>query len=124
MTGARRAVLEVLFAAGAPVSAEVVAGGLDGRLPETDLTSVYRNLEWLENHGVVRHVHVGHGAGVYTLAGEHPGEYLVCEGCGRTVAIDVATLAGVRAAIRTETGFEAHFDHFPIHGLCAACAQR
>jgi len=47
----------------------------------------YRNLETLEEVGLVRHVHLGHGPGLYALAApEH--EYLVCESCHavRTVA--------------------------------------
>jgi Fur family ferric uptake transcriptional regulator len=124
LTRPRRAVLEALFATDEPVSAEQIAAGLDGRLTPTDLTSAYRNLEWLEDLGVVRHVHVGHGPGLYALAGERAREYLVCERCARVTAIDAAELARARAAIRTTTGFEAHFDHFPIHGLCAACAAR
>jgi Fur family ferric uptake transcriptional regulator len=124
LTRARRAVLEALFATDEPVSAEQIAAGLGGRLAPTDLTSAYRNLEWLENLGVVRHVHVGHGPGLYALAGERAREYLVCERCGRVTAVDAAELDRARAAIRRTTGFEPHFDHFPIHGLCAACAGR
>ena len=56
-----------LFEAGAPVSAQQIAAGLD-RTP-LDLASVYRNLETLEEHGVVRHFHAGHGPGRYVLVG-------------------------------------------------------
>ena len=45
-------------------SAEELAAGLGGRVPRSDLASVYRNLETLERHGVVRHVHLGHGPGL------------------------------------------------------------
>ena len=55
---------------GAPVRAEEIAAGIGGRLPRSDLASVYRNLETLENHGLVRHLHLGHGPGLYALAGE------------------------------------------------------
>jgi hypothetical protein len=36
-------------------------------------------------------------------------------------SLDACALAGARAEIRRATGYEAHFDHFPIHGLCPAC---
>ena len=36
-----------------------------GRLPRCDLASVYRNLETLEDAGLVRHMHLGHGPGLY-----------------------------------------------------------
>ena len=60
----RRMVLEALFAAEGPVSAETIAGEL-----RLELTSVYRNLEHLEALGVARHVHLGHGPGLYALRG-------------------------------------------------------
>ena len=121
-TSARRTVLEALFAAEGPVSAEQIADGLGGRLPTTDPGSVYRNLEWLEALGVVRHVHLGHGPGLYTLAGDADREYLVCEHCGRVAGIEASALSRARAEIKQAAGYEARFDHFPIHGLCPDCA--
>ncbi|HEV7364078.1 MAG TPA: transcriptional repressor, partial [Solirubrobacteraceae bacterium] len=82
LSTARRLVLEALFAAAAPVTAERLASGLDSRLPPSDLASVYRNLEMLEALGLVRHVHMGHGPGRYALAGPHAPEYVSCERCG------------------------------------------
>ena len=62
---ARRGVLEALYDADRPVTAEELAG----RVPDSDLASVHRNLAVLEEIGLVRHVHLGHGAGRYVLAG-------------------------------------------------------
>jgi Fur family transcriptional regulator, ferric uptake regulator len=122
LTGPRRAVLEALLSADGNVSAERIADGLGGRLPAVEVVSVYRNLDWLERAGIVRHVHVGHGPGLYHLAGRGEEAYLVCERCGAVSGIDAARLETVRAEIRRVAGFDAHFDHFPIHGLCPACA--
>jgi Fur family ferric uptake transcriptional regulator len=116
-------VLEALFAAEGPVSAEFIAEGLGGNLTRSDLASVYRNLEWLENQGVVRHVHLGHGPGLYALARGGSREYLVCERCGRVESLASSRLDGVRAEIKQLFGFEARFSHFAIPGLCARCAD-
>ena len=122
LTAARRLVLEALAAATGPVSAERVAAGLDGRLPASDTASVYRNLETLEELGVVRHLHVGHGPGLYTLAG-HEREHLLCEHCGALQAVEPRELESVRRRIKRDFGFEARFTHFPIAGRCSACAD-
>jgi Fur family ferric uptake transcriptional regulator len=82
---------------------------------------VYRNLESLEQLGLVRHVHLGHGPGLYALAGPAR-EYLVCESCDATIAVDESQLDDVRDLLKARFGYEAHFSHFPIVGLCAACA--
>jgi Fur family ferric uptake transcriptional regulator len=119
---ARRLVLEVLFAADLPVSAEAIASGLGGRLPASDLASVYRNLETLEALGLVRHLHLGHGPGRYVLTGRGDDGWATCEACGRHERLARAQAAQVRAAVRGATGFEVHFSHFPIVGLCRDCA--
>lgn len=123
VSSARRIVLEALFAADGPVSAEYIADGLGGQRIRSDVSSVYRNLELLEELGVVRHVHVGHGPGLYALEAQSSHEYLVCERCDRVDTVDAARLDRVRAQVREDFGYEAGFAHFPIVGLCAACAS-
>jgi Fur family ferric uptake transcriptional regulator len=118
-----RRVLEVLFAADGPVSAERIAAGPDGRGPATDLASVYRNLERLEAVGAVAHVHLGHGPGLYVLARDGEREYLVCERCGRVTTVAAGALEPVRAAIRRRFGYDVRFGHFPLHGHCADCVR-
>jgi len=109
-------VLDVLFAADGPVSADDIVG------PELERTSVYRNLERYEALGVVSHVHVGHGPGLYALARGADREYLCCDRCGRVTTVDPAALDGVREALRADFGHVARFSHFPNHGRCAECA--
>jgi Fur family transcriptional regulator, ferric uptake regulator len=120
VSAARRLVLEALYASDGPVSADDIAGGLDGRLPPSDLASVYRNLDTLETVGLVQHVHLGHGPGLYALTGRHRG-WAVCESCGSCGSLSRSAADEVRDAVERATGFEAHFSHFPIVGVCAAC---
>jgi Fur family transcriptional regulator, ferric uptake regulator len=110
-------VLDVLFSAAGPVSADDIAGAD----PNLERTSVYRNLERFEALGVVSHVHVGHGPGLYALARGTDLEYLCCDRCGRVTTVDPAALDGVRAVLAEQFGHHPRFSHFPIHGLCAAC---
>jgi Fur family ferric uptake transcriptional regulator len=123
VSAARRLVLEALYATRAPVSAEQIAGGLAGRLPRSDLASVYRNLDTLEQLGLVRHCHLGHGPGRYLAAGASEHEFLVCDSCDAVSAVEPGRMDAVRALIRERFGYEARFTHFPILGLCAACAR-
>jgi Fur family ferric uptake transcriptional regulator len=123
VSAARRLVLEALFAAGTPIPAEQIADGLAGRLPRSDLASVYRNLETLEAVGLVRHFHLGHGPGLYGLTGASEREYLVCDSCSAVRAVDPSELDSIRSAVRNRFGYEASFAHFPIVGLCTECAR-
>ena len=124
VSAARRLVLESLFAADGPIPAERIADGLAGRLPQSDLASVYRNLETLETVGLVRHFHLGHGPGLYGLAGPGEREYLVCHSCHAVRAVKPGDMDRVRSMIQREFGYEARFSHFPIVGLCAKCAGK
>ena len=123
VSAARRLVLEALYGAPAPVTAEQIANGVAGRLPRSDLASVYRNLETLEEVGLVRHFHLGHGPGLYAPAGVGDREYLVCDSCSAVTAVDTEDMEPVRALISERFGYEARFSHFPILGLCAECAR-
>jgi Fur family transcriptional regulator, ferric uptake regulator len=120
-SAARRIVLEALYGAEGPVTAEQVADGLGGRLPRSDLASVYRNLETLEDVGLVRHFHLGHGPGLYAPAGTGEREYLVCGSCGAVKAVEPEEMRPVRSEIRRRFGYEAGFSHFPILGTCPDC---
>jgi Fur family ferric uptake transcriptional regulator len=121
ISSARRLVVDALFAAEQPVSAEEIASGLGGQLTPLDPASVYRNLETLERLGLVRHLHAAHGPGRYVLArGEC--EYLACESCGELLEVDPRELDRARAELRTRFGYEVRFSHFPIVGRCAGCA--
>ena len=112
-----------LFDADRPVTAEEIASGMYGRLPRCDLASVYRNLETLEEAGLVRHMHLGHGPRLYAPAARGD-EYVVCERCGRSEIAPPACLEAVRAAVRAALGYEASFAHSPLTGLCPTCQAK
>jgi Fur family transcriptional regulator, ferric uptake regulator len=113
----RRLVLEALFAADGPVAAGDLARDLG-----IDESSVYRNLEVLEQHGLIRHVHLGHSAGLYARVGDDEVEYLYCERCAKVTTVAPARLDPLRERIKQDFGFTARFAHFPIVGLCDECS--
>ena len=115
----RRLVLEALFAAEGPVSAVHLA-----RTLAVDETSVYRNLEVLERHGLIRHVHLGHGPGLYVLVGRHEVEYLYCERCAKVTAVTPDQLDPVRKSVKKRFGYQPRFTHFAMVGLCEQCAAQ
>jgi Fur family ferric uptake transcriptional regulator len=122
ISAARRLVIEALFAAPGPLSAQEIAAGVPGYVNGSDLASVYRNLETFEELGLVRHVHLGHGPGLYEPGRDAGHEFLVCESCDAVQRLPREELADVHAAVRDGFGWEARFSHFPIVGLCPDCA--
>ena len=123
VSAARRLVLEALLAADGPMSAEQIAAGVGGRVPSSDIGSVYRNLQTLEDISVVRHVHLGHGPGLHALTISGEREYLTCERCADYDEVDPDELDAVRELVERRFGYRASFTHFPIVGLCPSCAE-
>jgi len=116
VSASRRQVLAALYADPRPKTAEQLAAG-------GDVASVYRNLDVLESVGLVRHVHLGHGPGLYTLAGREDVEFITCELCGAYDAVEPRRLDAVRGQIERELGYRPRFTHFPIVGVCASCKE-
>lgn len=110
--------MQVLFDADSPMSVEQLAGK---SVPALDVPSTYRTLERLEQVGLVRHVHLGHGPGLYELASESEREYAWCESCGKAASVTPDRLDEARAVIEQSIGYRPRFGHFPLVGLCADC---
>ena len=121
---ARRIVLAALFEAGVPVTAEQIADGLGGRVPRSDLGSVYRNLELLVRIGIVRHLHTAGRPDRYVIARDDDEGFLACEHCGEVSAANPRAVALIRSAVHKAFGYEANFLSFPIVGICPACANQ
>jgi Fe2+ or Zn2+ uptake regulation protein len=120
-TAARRLLLEELAAASGPLTASQLASGLNGRYPASDVGSVYRVLDTFECIGIVRRVHLGGGAALYALCNSNEPEYLLCERCGATRAVDSRLLDDIRRQIHARFGLEPRFSSYPVAGVCRAC---
>lgn len=92
-------------------------------VPGVDLTTVYRTLEVLEEIGLVRHTHLGHGAPAFRPADDRH-VHVVCHVCGQ-VSDAPETLADELAdRLRAEQGFVLDRSHFTVFGQCRDCAEQ
>lgn len=99
---------------------EIVQSGSRSHI---DRATVYRTLDALEDAGSIRHSHIGHGPTIYHLTDESHHQHLVCERCGKTVAVDKDHLAPFLDAISSQTGFHVDVDHFALGGMCRQCSD-
>lgn len=122
VTSAKRAVVTVVAEElGDHLTAEQVAERVIRRLPDTHLSTVYRILNELEELGVVRHVHLGHGPSTYHLAADRH-HHAVCDGCGAVLELPADLYDEIGARLSREHGFRLEVPHFALAGRCAACA--
>ena len=96
---------------------------LSEALPGVDATTVYRTLELLEELGLVRHTHLGHGAPSYRPADdEHV--HLVCHFCGSVADAPTALVDALDRELVDAHAFVLDRAHFTVFGRCAACAEQ
>jgi Fur family transcriptional regulator, ferric uptake regulator len=124
-TPGRQALVDVLAAAGRPLSIpEILATG--SSVPQS---SVYRNLTVLEQAGVVRKVQGGDEFSRFELAEELTSHHhhLVCQSCGSVDDYTVPprferTMAKAIDEVAARTGFRTDFHRLDLVGTCSRCA--
>ena len=89
--------------------------------PGINLSTVYRNLETLENVGLVLHTHLGHGGATYHAAEELTHLHLVCGVCGSVGDAPIDAAASFVKSLADDYGFRTDVSHFAIYGTCADC---
>jgi len=103
---------------------EEVAEKVRSSHPGINLSTVYRNLETLENVGLVLHTHLGHGGATYHAAEELTHLHLVCSDCGEIGDAPIDAAAKFVNTLSDEYGFKTDVTHFAAYGLCSKCANK
>lgn len=120
LTPQRQLVLEAVAALGHATPEEISA-----RVRETasgiNISTVYRNLELLEELGLVTHTHLGHGAPTYHAASQGPHVHLVCRTCGGVTEVGPEVVDSVVDTLAQERGFAVDVGHLAVFGRCALC---
>jgi len=120
ITAPRRMVLAALAESGSHVTAEELHRRVRADHPEVSVSSVYRTMELLTDHGVVDHVHLGHGPAQYHLTQERHA-HLVCNGCGAVSEVDASLSEPFAAEVERTLGFHLDLGHFALTGWCDVC---
>lgn len=124
-TANRRAIVDALAAAGAPITLPDLLAA-DDSLAQS---SAYRSLAVLTDAGVVRRlVHVG-GHALFELD-EHLTEHhhhLICEACGSVADVTLpdpveAAMDRTFADVSSAAGFTPRHHAIDIYGTCGACS--
>ena len=92
--------------------------------PALSLSTIYRNLDALEQVGVVSHTHLDHRSPTYHLADHADHVHLVCLTCGTVIECEVEAADPFVGNLLSRHGFVADVKHMAIHGWCAACSAQ
>ncbi len=121
MTAQRRLVLEAVGRVRHHTTAEEITRRVRARMPEIDPSTVYRNLEALEELGFVTHTHLDDRVTRWHRSGEDRHGHLVCRRCGSEEEVPLATMDGLARRLRADHGFTADLAHSAIVGICRQC---
>lgn len=121
-TSARVAVLGGLSELG-HATAEQLHLTLVPQLPALSLSTVYRTLDALTQHDLIRHAHLGGSAPSYYLASEAEHAHLVCSRCGSVEDLTGQPLQRFVSDLASSARFTVNTSHLSVEGLCAACRQ-
>ena len=121
LTPQRQLVLEAVAKLG-HATPEAIVNEVRRTASAVNISTVYRNLELLEELDLVSHAHLSHGAPTYHVTSGTRHVHLVCGGCGEVREIPPDTMSGVVQRLRDEIGFTVDVDHVALAGRCADCS--
>ena len=122
MTMQRGLVLEALRKSRHHTTAEAIASRIRREHPQIDPSTVYRNLEALEELGLVTHTHFEDRITRWYLTDTGRHGHLVCRSCGAETEVPLSLLEPLARRLRTALGFQADLAHSAVVGVCGACS--
>lgn len=122
LTNARRAIIEALCGRATPVSVAELVAEIAGRGIRADKTTVYREVRFLQERGIVEQVQFSDRVKRYEFRDDGHHHHLVCDGCGVVVDVPLKDeLSVAEKAIERKTGYAISRHSLEFFGRCPAC---
>ena len=121
LTPQRQLVLQAVAELGHATPEDIVTA-VQRTATGVNISTVYRTLELLEELGLVRHTHLGHGAPTYSVSTDDDHVHLVCRDCGDVQEASPEVVAPVVQQLAATHGFHVDVGHFAVFGRCRQCA--
>ena len=122
MTRYRKIILDALETANAHPTADQVYEIVRQRFPRISLGTVYRNLEVLSAHGMIKKLEFG---GSQKRFDSDPSNHyhVRCTECGRVDDVEARAAMAVANIPQTDNGYEVVGHRLEFIGICPACKQ-
>lgn len=121
LTNQRKAIIYVLYTyKNHFLSAEEIFIKSKEKYPQMNFSTLYRNLEILENIGILHKTNIHGGTFSYGLichSLHH--HHIICKGCGKTESIDFCPLE----KIKLHNNFILTDHKFELYGYCQRCQK-
>ncbi|MDN5893804.1 MAG: transcriptional repressor [Nocardioides sp.] len=120
LTAQRELILRAVDALGHATPDEIFTE-VRKHVSSVNVSTIYRNLEVLEELGLVRHAHLSDRAPTYHSVVGHEHFHLVCRSCRVVISVDPEVMAPVIARLGEDFGFEPDIGHLTVFGHCVDC---
>ncbi len=122
VTGPRQALLNLLRRQDKPLTVKEIHAALADR--HCNLATVYRAMNRLREHGLVKRLEFGDGVARFELvspgdAGHH--HHLICTRCTKVVKIEECMVARIEEQIARASGFSGVTHALEFFGVCPEC---
>jgi Fe2+ or Zn2+ uptake regulation protein len=124
LTPQRALVLDVVYHNDGHLTADQVYEQVRAQSPYVDLSTVYRNLVFLRQQGLIGELRLeGQPARFEAVRFGQEHHHAVCTNCGAMLEVEHADLASLEAILLDRYGFRLEPVHLMLPGLCQACAS-
>lgn len=124
LTPQRALVLDVVYHSDGHLTADQVYERVRAQSPYVDLSTVYRNLVFLRQQGVIGELRLeGQPVRFEATRAGHEHHHAVCTGCGRMIEIEPEDFASLETALLEKYGFRLALAHWTLTGFCQQCAS-
>ena len=123
VTKYRKLILENLKSCDNPISAEELFDKLKKDY-DMDLSTIYRNLNILEEKGVLLKTTNLDGISYYQLNDSHHKHFITCNICHKKFTIENCPVHELEDEIEKETGFVINGHNFEFTGVCPECQKK
>lgn len=103
-------------------TAEEVYRGVKKKLRTIGFGTVYRNLNFLRQHGYIKECVVDKVSRYESRVDSHV--HMVCEGCHSISEMKNQHLATIVKTLATKSGFFVRSDNFEVRGYCTNCQKK
>lgn len=123
VTKQRRQILQILEIENNPISAEEIYNKLKD-LSNMDLSTIYRNLNILEDKNILLKTTNVDGISYYQLNNDQHKHFVTCNICHKKFLIENCPIHELEDSIEKETGFKITGHNFEFTGICPACQKK
>lgn len=124
-TKRRAAILGILERQPLPITAEQIFMKLGRQEVPTSLSTVYRELDSLENSGLVSKMKISDSSkALYEYNRMIHKHYLICLGCKKMIEIDACPLKSFEEKLEEQTHFTITDHKLDLYGYCPECRAK